>query len=123
MAEMVSEGIREVIEEHLKEFGKRYRAGDMQGVAQLYTEDAVHWITYTGCGREIFQKSYENLFASGVKDMELPVGDVYPWGNRLVQITQCTFLDAAGQALQDVKYIKIYRQEQGKWMPCLLMSA
>jgi ketosteroid isomerase-like protein len=123
MAEIASAELREVIEKHLKKFGERYREGDTEGLAQLYTEDVVLWITNVVCGREAIQKDHDELIASGVKDMDLAVGEVYQWGNRLVEITQCTFLDTAGQAIREVKYIEIWKQEQDQWKPCLLIGA
>lgn len=117
MADMIHENVREVIEAADKKFMALYRQGDAAGVAALYTDDAVFMPPNMDFiqGKEAIQATFAGLMAMGIKELVFDVVEVDHCGDHAIEMSRYQLKGAAGQVLDQGKYIVVWKHEHGAW--------
>jgi uncharacterized protein (TIGR02246 family) len=117
MNEMIHENIRAVIEEADQKFMALYKQGDCAAVADLYSQDPV--LMPPGMdfvyGKEAIQKTFEAFRAMGIAELVFEIVEVDPCADHAIEMSRFKLLGAAGQQLDQGKYIVVWKREQGAW--------
>lgn len=66
-------------------------------------------------GKTDIQKSFEWLFAAGVKDMELVIVEAEQCGHVVIVLSRYILFGAQNQVIDKGKYLGAWKQEQGDW--------
>ena len=107
----MSEGVREEIERINQEFSERYARGDLDGVSELYTEDARFLSPGRAIarGRQQIRDIYAAYAAAGVTDLRFETLEVEDHGDTVLEVARSTATTAAGQT-QQFCYVIVWRR-------------
>ena len=118
---MVATGIKQTIDELLRDWERRFNSNDTDGLAQLYTADAYLMPPDANAilGRSGIAGFWRGARENGVKEIRLHIGDVVLEGEIALEISTAT-LTVQGQngrkSEVPVKYVVAWkRQADGGW--------
>jgi uncharacterized protein (TIGR02246 family) len=103
-------------------WGKAYSAGDADGVAALYAEDAVLMAPGTPPARgrtsikDVIAKDTMGLAAAGLTAIDDPVGDVGQSGDLAWQSGAYKITDKSGAVAETGKFLTVLERKNGKWL-------
>ncbi|XP_035694188.1 uncharacterized protein LOC118428277 [Branchiostoma floridae] len=110
--------LKKLIEEHNEKFMACFKANDMKGLANLYTEDCK--IMPTGSdtlfGREGPENVFKGAWEGGVREVELKVEEVGPMGSDVIYERSTYTMKTEDGSVADVgKYVVIWKKVDGDW--------
>jgi uncharacterized protein (TIGR02246 family) len=117
MNSVVATDIRTEIERANEKFMETYRRGDAMGMAMLYTHDGMV-LPPNGDfveGREQIQSFWQGVMDMGIKSITLQIREVEQQADAAFEVSRATLSDEKGQALDQAKYIVIWKKENGEW--------
>lgn len=118
---MVATHLKQTIDAALRQWEAHYNKGDMAGLAGMYATDATLMPPDSEAirGREGIEAFWRAARDSGVRRIDLHIGDVFEHGDVLTEISRATLTVSpeAGDAQQvPVKYVVLWkRQADGRW--------
>jgi uncharacterized protein (TIGR02246 family) len=117
MTQSSSGELHEAIAVGQKEFTAAYNRGDAAGVAAFYTENAQLLPPNSDFvpGRQAIQAFWQGAMDSGIKALSLKTVELAGHGDIATEVGKYTLHGEEGQALDQGKYIVIYKQEGGEW--------
>ncbi len=109
--------IREDIEAADRQFEMAFNGGNAAGVAQLYTEDAQIFPPQSDVisGRPGIQAFWQAVMDMGVKTAKLETVEAVHEGDSAFEVGRYTLAGAAGQVLDQGKYIVIWHRHGAEW--------
>ena len=109
--------IREAIASANENFMDTFSQRDAAGMADLYTDDGQVLPPNSDVvmGKEAIQTFWQALMDMGIRQANLQLGEVEKQGNLAFEVSKFTLVGAAGQVLDQGKYIVIWKQENGQW--------
>ena len=111
------EKVREEIATANDDFMALYGAGDVAGLAALYTEDGMI-LPPNGDfvkGAEAIQGFWQAMMDMGIKGAKLEIIEVEGFVDTAIEVSKCKLLDGEGQVLDQGKYIVIWKKVDGEW--------
>jgi uncharacterized protein (TIGR02246 family) len=100
-----------------KAFVDAFKRGDAAGAAAVYTVDA--WALPPGSppviGRQAIQGIWQGALDGGIKAVELETVELEFQGGSAFEVGRGVLLLANGQVADRVKYIVVWKQENGEW--------
>ncbi|TGE21664.1 DUF4440 domain-containing protein [Hymenobacter aquaticus] len=109
--------VRDEIRHANDTFEASFARGDAAGIANLYTSTAVLLPT----GMEPIQDAagiqafWQGAMGMGVKQVKLKTRDIEELEETAIELGTYTLLDAAGQQLDQGKYLVVWKEQQGQW--------
>ena len=100
-----------------KTFTQIYSQGDAAGIANLYTENAEFLPPNSDMvvGRQAIQATFQGFMDMGVKEIALESIEVEAYGDTASEVGKYTLMGADGQALDNGKFLVIWKKEAGQW--------
>jgi uncharacterized protein (TIGR02246 family) len=115
-APALADDVRAAIEGANATFMKTFLAGDANGVANLYTEDAQ--VIAPGApvaeGREAIAAVWKQTIDGGVKDLTLTTLDVVSAGDVAGERGTVKLVGADGKAME-ARYVVVWKRVDGTW--------
>ena len=113
----MSAGIRDAIGAANAKFMAAYNSGDAAAVAALYTEEGQLLPPNAGFmkGKEAIQAFWQGAMDMGIKSAQMEIDEVEAHGDTAIEVSTYTLRGEGGQALDQGKYIVIWKREAGKW--------
>jgi len=110
-------GIRAAIEAVTSEWAKQYKAGNVAGVAALYTEDAKLLPPNSDfvAGREAITGVWKSMLDSGVKEVKLETVEVTGMGDSGVEVGTYETMDAEGKVTDKGKFMVFWKKVGSAW--------
>jgi uncharacterized protein (TIGR02246 family) len=109
--------VRAAIEAGAAKWQESFNAGDGAGIAALYTDDAQ--IMPPGAaavsGRDNIAAFWQEALSAGGVSVTLEVVEVVAQGNHATEVGRFSMTDADGNAVDQGKYLVLWRKEQGQW--------
>ena len=112
-----SSDMRGAIESANKEFMQAFAKGDSAAIAALYSEKG-QLLQPNGeaiSGRPGIQSYWKGAIASGLKELKLETMEVEGMGDTAAEVGKYSAVNAQGQAVDNGKYIVLWKRENGKW--------
>jgi uncharacterized protein (TIGR02246 family) len=103
-------------------WNKAYSAGDADGVAALYAEDAVLMAPGVPPARgrasikDVIAKDTASLAAAGLTANDDPMGDVGQSGDLAWQSGAYKVTDKSGAVADTGKFLTVFERKNGKWL-------
>ncbi len=98
-------------------FEKNFSQGNAAGLAELYTNDGM--LLPPGSdfvkGREAIRDFWQGVINLGIKEAKVNILDVELQGDVVIEVGQYQLIGAGGEAIDQGKYIVIWKQEEGRW--------
>jgi ketosteroid isomerase-like protein len=117
MTDLIHENVRQAIEEADQKFMALYKQGDCAAVAALYSEDPI--LMPPGMdfvyGKEAIQKTFEAFRSMGIAELVFEVVEVDHCADHAIEMSRYKLLGAAGQQLDQGKFIVVWKREHGEW--------
>jgi uncharacterized protein (TIGR02246 family) len=109
--------LREQIAAANKVFMEAFGRGDPAGLAALYTKDGQLLAPNFGpmTGRDAIRAFWQGAMDMGIKGAVLEIVEVEDHGETAIEVGKYTLLGEEGQALDEGKYIVIWKQVGGQW--------
>ena len=105
------------LQQRLDEVGNVLTSGDADRTAELYTSDGQ--LLPPGndlvTGREAVADFWRGVVDSGVETIDIEPLDVDVHGDSAVRVGQATLSDAGGGTVDDVKFIEVWKRDEGEW--------
>jgi uncharacterized protein (TIGR02246 family) len=110
-------GILEEIRSANKNFEQNFANGDAKGMASLYTGDGVLLPPGAGVqkGPNAIQNFWQMVMDMGIKTARLETKEVEEGGDTAIEMGEYELGGADGQALDQGKYIVIWKEQMGNW--------
>jgi uncharacterized protein (TIGR02246 family) len=114
---MTGSEIRDKIAAAVEAFMAAFNRGDAAGVAALYTEDGQLLPPNAGFmkGRQAIQAFWQGGMDMGLKAAKIEIVEVEGHGDTAIEVSTYTLYGEGGQALDEGKYIVIWKKEGGQW--------
>jgi uncharacterized protein (TIGR02246 family) len=108
--------LREEIRSANDDFEKKFASGDARGMASLYTRDGVLLPPGAGLqeGSDAIQNFWQMAMDMGIKDAHLETLEVEQEGDAAIEMGQYELSGAAGQRMDQGKYIVVWKRDGGK---------
>ena len=109
--------IRDEIRRANDTFETSFQQGDAAGIAHLYTSTA----TLLPSGQapiqspEGIQAFWQGTMGQGIKQVKLKTRDIEELEDTAIELGNYTLFDAAGQPLDQGKYLVVWKEQQGQW--------
>ncbi|MDX5422421.1 MAG: SgcJ/EcaC family oxidoreductase [Hymenobacteraceae bacterium] len=115
--EATSIDIRNEIRHANDKFERNFAKGDATGMASLYTEDGVLLPTGSDMikGKNGIRDFWQGAMDMGVKEAKLETVELEQCENTAIEMGKYTLSGEGGQAIDQGKYIVIWKQENGQW--------
>ena len=112
-----STGIRDAIAAANKQFMAAFDGGDAAGVASLYTQGSQLLPPNADvmAGRGAIQAFWQGAMDMGIKSAQMEIDEVEAHGDTAIEVSTYTLRGEGGQALDQGKYIVIWKREDGQW--------
>ncbi len=109
--------IRDAIVAADQQWELAFGRGDVAAVAQMYTENAQVLPPQSEpiAGRQAIQSFWQEAMDSGLKAARFEIMEVRDLGDAAYEVGQYTVMGAAGQVLDQGKYIEIWQRESDQW--------
>lgn len=105
------------IEQLAEAFIDTFKRGDARGLAAIYAESGMI-LPPNGdmiSGRQQIESFWQGMMNMGVKNVKLQILEVEQHGDTAIELGRATIMDEGNQVLDEVKYIVIWKQENGAW--------
>jgi uncharacterized protein (TIGR02246 family) len=104
-------------EEVNQQWQERFNAGDAEGVAELYTEDAVFYDSDGSVyeGRDAIQEAIQEFIDAGFRDASLEPIEVEVLNDTAYQILRYSVQDDEGETVEGYN-LSILKHENGEWL-------
>jgi uncharacterized protein (TIGR02246 family) len=115
---VAQQGNQEALEEIAQQWQERYNAGDGEGVAELYTQDAILYAPDGTVheGRDGIWEEVQGLIDAGFTQVSIePPTDVEVLDGIAYYINRYTFMDAEGEVVSEGYAMVIYTRENAEW--------
>jgi len=112
-----NQAVREEIEAGVKEWMAKFKAGDVAGVAALYTEDAKFLAPHTPAfvGRDAIQAFIAGVREMGVTEVELTIAEVEADDESAIEHGRYALKTAEGAVADEGDYLVYYKKVAGAW--------
>jgi len=109
--------VREEIATANDNFMALFGAGDVAGLAALYTEDGMVLPPNADFvkGPRAIQGFWQAVIDMGVKGAKLEIMEVEGFVDTTIEVSKFKLLDGEGQVLDQGKYIVIWKKVDGEW--------
>jgi uncharacterized protein (TIGR02246 family) len=114
---IISNQIGFEIEQLVEEFMNTYNQGDARGIAAMYAEKGMVLPPNNNMveGRQQIESFWQALMDMGVKHLKLEVLEAEQQGDTAFEVGRATISDEAKQAIDELKYVVIWKRENGAW--------
>jgi len=98
-------------------FMSAFSQGNAAEIASLYTENGQFLPPNGGfvTGRQAIQDTFQSFMNSGVKEIKLQALEVEGYGDTASEVGKYILEGAAGEVIDEGKFVVIWRKEAGKW--------
>lgn len=116
MAPVASRDVRSTIAAANERLMAAFRRGDAAGVAAVYTEDGQVLPPNSDviAGRQEIQKFWQDAMKMGITALQLETVEAEGSADSANEVGRYTLQGAGGQAIDEGKYIVIWKQEVGQ---------
>ncbi|MBS9522796.1 SgcJ/EcaC family oxidoreductase [Litoribacter alkaliphilus] len=114
---LTDENINDVILNRNELFMETFRKGDAQGIGNLYTEEGqvLPQNGMTAKGRNAISEFWKGAMNTGIKSIEMNLEEVERHGDTAIEVSNAKLFDENNQLIDQVKYIVIWKKENGEW--------
>jgi len=114
---MSDQNMKNIISRQNEIFMKTFNNGDYEGMASLYTEDGQ---MLPPNGKVIIGKSgigdfWKGAMDMGIKFIEMHTDEVDHQGDTVIEVSQATLLNEEKHVIDEIKYIVIWKKQNGNW--------
>lgn len=114
---MSDHNMKNIISRQNDIFMETFNNGDYEGMADLYTE--VGQILPPN-GKVIIGKSgiadfWKGAMDMGIKSIEMYTDEVDQQGDTVIEVSQATLLSDEKHVIDEIKYIVIWKKQNGNW--------
>jgi ketosteroid isomerase-like protein len=112
-----SDQIRAEIEKQDEEFVNTYNRGDARGLVAFYAEKGMVMPPNENIveGSQQIESFWQAMMNLGAKHIKLQVLEAEQHEDTAYEVGRATILGEGNQALDDVKYLVIWKRENGAW--------
>lgn len=109
--------IRTEIERANKKFMDAFSRGDAEGLAAFYTKDGMVLPPNSDFieGHQQIREFWQAVMNMGIKSATLQIREVEQHENTAYEMSTATLADENGKTLDQVKYMVIWKMEDGEW--------
>lgn len=109
--------LEDTIKQRMDEVGSILTSRDTERISQLYTENGqlMPPASETITGRDEAAAFWLNVTDSGVETVDIETMEVEEHDALAIRTGRATLHDASGTTLDDVKFIEVWKQEDGEW--------
>ena len=98
-------------------FEKMYRQGDVDSLADLYTENAT--LLPTGSdfvkGKKAIRDFWQGVMNMGIKEIKLDITEAEQNGDIAFEVGEYKLKAGDGKLIDQGKYVVVWKQENGEW--------
>lgn len=109
--------IRAEIEELAEKFVNTYNRGDARGIASFYAEKGMVLPPNSNIveGSQQIESFWQAMMNLGAKNIQLQVLEAEQHDDTAYEVGRATIMSEGNQAIDDIKYIVIWKRENGAW--------
>jgi uncharacterized protein (TIGR02246 family) len=117
MAAEATSDVRQAIEAANQNFTAAFARRDARGMAGLYTPNGQLLPTHSDfvTGAQAIQAFWQAVMDMGIEDATLETVELEAHGDAAHEVGRYTLRGAAGQVLDQGKYVVIWKRESGQW--------
>lgn len=114
---IISDQIHSEIEQLNEGFMNAYNRGDARGIAALYAKNGMVLPPNADMvsGSQQIESFWQGMMSMGVKGIKLQVLEAEQHEDTAIEVGRATILDERNVALDEVKYLVIWKRENGAW--------
>jgi uncharacterized protein (TIGR02246 family) len=93
------------------------KAGDPVRMAECYTKDVILFAAMNPPvhGRDGVARHMEYVMDLGIRSYDLDIDELIPGDDTAIQIGKCVLLNAAREEVVRVRFMTIWKKEDGRW--------
>jgi len=114
---MAQQDIKKIITEQNETFMATYNKGDHEGMKNLYTEDG-QILPPNGkviIGKQGIGEFWKGAMDMGIKTLEMHTDEVELFEDTAIEVSQATLLAEENHVIDEIKYIVIWKRQDGNW--------
>ena len=112
-----SNQIRAEIEQLAEKFVNTYNQGDARGIAAFYAEKGMVMPPNSTIveGSQQIESFWQVMMNLGAKNIKLQVLEAEQYDDTAYEVGRATILSEDNQTIDDIKYVVIWKRENGAW--------
>jgi uncharacterized protein (TIGR02246 family) len=108
---------QEALEDVAQQWQERYNEGDVEGVVELYTQDAIFYAPDGTVheGRDAIREEVQSFIDAGFTQISIDPPETEVLNDTAYGINSYTFMDAEGEVVSEGYVMVIFTRENDEW--------
>jgi uncharacterized protein (TIGR02246 family) len=114
---IISNQFRAEVEQLAEKFVNTYNRGDARGIAAFYSAKGMVLPPNSNIveGSQQIESFWQALMNLGAKNIKLQVLEAEQYDDTAYEVGRATILSEGNQTIDDIKYVVIWKRENGDW--------